>query len=119
MTTAETVRRLLVDASGEPLCESCLAFACSVSLTEMRQVTEEPVTSASFQRHERCVSCRRTVPAVSYAAKCVHCSRAVVRGEDALVFDGDIIHAGCFRKLASEENIRISRGIEPTDTTAH
>jgi hypothetical protein len=109
LTTADTVRRLLVDAAGEALCESCLAFACSVSLAEMRQATEQLLTGASFQRRDRCVSCRRTVPALAFAAKCTHCSRAVLPGEDALEIHGDVFHAACFRQLSSNENIRISR----------
>ena len=48
MTPQDTVRRLLVDASGEALCESCLAFACSVNLTDMHEVAEELLMSAAF-----------------------------------------------------------------------
>jgi hypothetical protein len=109
MTTAKTARRLLLDAAGEALCDACLAFACSVSLAEMRQVTEELLTSASFQRRDRCVSCRRTVSAIAYSAKCTHCSRAVLPGEKTFEADGDILHAACFTRLCSDETIRISR----------
>jgi hypothetical protein len=84
MTTAETVRRLLVDAAGDPLCDSCLAFACSVSLPEMCQVTEDLLSSVGFAQAEKCASCRRTVSAISYTAKCTHCSRSVLPGEDGL-----------------------------------
>jgi hypothetical protein len=108
MTTAETARRLLVDAAGEALCDSCLAFACSVSLVEMREVTEELLIRASFHRNDRCVSCRRTVPAIAYAAKCTHCSRPVRPGQEALEIKGDILHAVCFNTLVAEENRRIS-----------
>jgi hypothetical protein len=108
MTTEETARRLLMDAAGEPLCDACLAFACSASLSEMRRVTEDLLTSASFQRRDTCVSCRRTVPAIAYSAKCVHCSRAVLPGDDALDIDGDIFHATCLMRLASDETIRKS-----------
>ena len=109
MTPADTVRRLLIDAAGEALCYACLAFACSISLGEMRRVAEELLTSASFQCRDRCVSCRRTVPAMAYSAKCVHCSRAVLPGEDALDIDGDIFHATCLMRLASDGSIRKSR----------
>jgi hypothetical protein len=109
MTTAETVHRLLVDAAGEALCDSCLAFACSVSLAEMRQATEELLTGASFQSRDRCVSCRRTVPAIAYTTKCAHCSRAVRPGEDALEFSGDMFHAACLTRLSTDEIIRVSR----------
>ena len=109
MTTAETARRLLMDAAGEALCDSCLAFACSVSLTEMREVSEQLLNTPSFQRGDRCTSCRRTVPTIMYSAKCSHCSRAVVPGADALVIRGDILHATCFNLLVSDKNRRISR----------
>lgn len=110
LTTAETVRRLLVDAAGEALCDACLAFACSVSLDEVRGVTEELATHASFHRRDRCVSCHR-VPAICFAAKCAHCSRAVLPGEDALEIDGDMFHAVCLRRRVSDEAIRTSRNL--------
>src|SRR5215470_10527964 len=109
MTTAETVRRLLLDSAGEALCDSCLAFACSTSLLEMRQVTEQLLSGASFQRVATCASCRRPVPAIVYSAKCAHCSRPVLPGQDALEIGGDLLHASCFMILTSTENIRISR----------
>ena len=109
MTTAETVRRLLMDATDEALCDSCLAFACSVSLAEMRQTTEQLLSSLSFQRRETCASCRRTVPAITYSGKCAHCSHPVRRGEDALKAGDDILHAACFKILCSKENVRSSR----------
>jgi len=110
MTTAETARRLLLDASGEALCDACLAFACSVSLAEMHQLTEELLTRASFQRRDRCISCRRTVPAIAYAArKCTHCSHPVLPGDNAIGADGDVLHAACFKILVSDEHIRTSR----------
>ena len=109
LTTADTVRRLLVDAAGEAVCDSCLALACSVSLAEMRQTTEQLLTGASFERRDRCVSCRRTVPAIAYTTKCAHCSRAVRPGEDALEFSGDMYHAACLTRLSTDEIIRVSR----------
>jgi hypothetical protein len=109
MTAADTVRRLLVDAAGESLCDACLAFACSVSLSEMRQLTEELLTRVSFHRRDRCVSCSRTVPAIAYSAKCVHCSRAVLPGSDALDINGDLFHAACLKLLSSNESVRSSR----------
>ena len=109
MTTADTALRVLVDAAGEALCDSCLAFACSVSLLEMRALTEDLLTSPSFQRRDGCISCRRTVPAVAYTAKCVYCSHPIGPGEGALVQNGDILHTVCFRILVSEERIRASR----------
>src|SRR5215813_10618551 len=97
MTTAETVRCLLIDAAGEPLCDFCLALACSVTLDEMRQVTEE-LTSSGFERRDMCVGCRHTIPAIAYSPKkCTHCSRPVFPGDNAIAADGDVLHAACFR----------------------
>ena len=109
MITAETVRRLVFDAAGEGLCDACLAFACSASLFETRQVTEQLLSTASFHRSERCVNCRRTIPAIMYATKCTHCSYAVRPGDDALAIGSDIFHAACFKVLYSDESIRMSR----------
>ena len=110
MTTAETVRQLLLDAAGEGLCNSCLAFACSASLLEMHQFTEELLATAPFRRGDRCASCRRTgVPAIMYAAKCTHCSYVVRPGDDALAIGGDFFHAACFKVLSSDERIRSSQ----------
>jgi hypothetical protein len=111
MPTAETARRLLVDAGGDALCDSCLASACSASLTEMRQVTDELVAQPSFQRRDRCVSCRRIVPAICFAAKCVHCSRAILPREDAVELDGDMYHAACLTQLSTDQIIRISQKV--------
>ena len=111
MTTAETVRRLLVDAAGAALCDSCLAFACSVSLMEMRRATEELLSIVGFARSDRCVSCRRTVPAINYTAKCAHCSRGIRPGDNGLERGGDLFHAACFRILISDETIRTSRNL--------
>jgi hypothetical protein len=109
MTTAETERRLLVDAAGDPLCDACLAFACSVSLPEMCQVTEELLCGVGFAHAERCASCRRTISAISYIAKCSRCSLPLRPGEDGLQIDGDIFHAACFLKLSSDKDIHTSR----------
>jgi hypothetical protein len=111
MTTADTVRRLLSDAAGEALCDSCLAFACSVSLTEMQRATEELLSTVGFARSDRCASCRRTVPAINYTAKCAHCSRGIKPGDDALEIGGDLFHAACFRILVSDDTIRTSRNL--------
>jgi len=112
--TAEIARRILVGAAGEALCHSCLAFACSVSLPVVRRVAEELLTSASFQRRDRCARCRHTVPAICFAGKCAHCSLAVLPGEDALEIDGDTFHAACLRRLATAETIRLARKLTRT-----
>jgi len=108
MITAEAVRRLLLDAAGEGICDACLAVACSVRLDEMHDLTDALLTTTSFHRRDGCISCRRSVAAIA-AAKCAHCSRPVVPGEDALEINGDMLHAVCFMRLASDETIRKSR----------
>lgn len=111
MTTTETVRRLLLDAAGEPLCDACLALACSATLAEVRRIMAELRASPSFELRDRCARCRRPVAAIAYMAKCVHCSRAVLPGEDAAEVNGDIFHTACLTRLASDETIRISRNL--------
>jgi hypothetical protein len=44
-------------------------------------------------------------------AKCAHCGRPVLPGEDGLKIDGDIFHASCFWKLSSGENIHTSQEV--------
>src|SRR5689334_12441070 len=109
MTTAETVRRLLIDAAGEALCDACLALACSVGLLELREITTELLDSPSFQRSDQCVSCRRTTPAIAYTPKCTHCSRAMFPGEKTFEANGDILHAACYTRLCADATIRISQ----------
>jgi hypothetical protein len=112
LTPAEAARRLLVDAPGQALCDSCLAFACSTGLVEMREITNELLKSVRFLRREACVSCRQTVPATAYRAKCPHCSLLVQHGEKALVFEHELFHAACLRVRVSEEAIRATRGLD-------
>lgn len=109
MTTVETVRRFLADAAGKALCDSCLAFGCAISLSEMRHVTEELRRDVSFHAGGRCSSCRRTVQSIVYSAKCAHCSHPVLPGQDALEIAGDFFHAPCFLTITSLEKIRTSR----------
>src|SRR3989442_15548624 len=85
---AVTVRRLLEQCPGEPLCDACLAFACSVSLTEMRLVTAAISNTAQFSRGpETCASCRRQTTTLAWRAvgvgidKCTHCSQPIDAGE--------------------------------------
>jgi hypothetical protein len=68
MTPIETVRRLLLDAPGIAVCDSCLARSCSVSLGEMRHITAMLLKSAGFGRHDRCWSCSRNVTALLFRA---------------------------------------------------
>jgi len=62
-----TVRRLLLSAPGDALCDACLAFACEVSLIEVRAFTRVLLqTDPQFQRASTCASCRRTAPSIFY-----------------------------------------------------
>lgn len=115
LSPAETVRTLLEHSPGEALCDSCLAFACSMSLIEMREITKAlPVEYPSIQRGGTCASCRRTIATVRFVAptpKCAHCSRPLNEGEAGVEIDGDRFHDACLRRLASDETIRISRAL--------
>src|SRR5256712_5397411 len=120
---AVTVRRLLEQCPGEPLCDSCLAFACSVSLTEMRIVTAVVAHETAFARAaSTCASCRRQTTTLAWgtsngdsadvpADKCTHCSRPIDPSEDAEVIDTDRFHRSCWRRLTTEHTIRVSRAL--------
>ena len=61
----DTMRHLLRSASGEALCDSCLAFAYAVSFTEMRVLTGVLLqTDRQFQLASMCASCGHTVPSI-------------------------------------------------------
>jgi len=111
MNLEETVRRLLMDAAGEALCDWCLAFACSSSLMDMRAVTEDLLKTPIFHVRESCASCRRTVPAVAYPAKCAHCSQPILAHEPAKRLGDEPFHAACVRILLSEHAIRTSNDL--------
>jgi len=108
MTTIETVRRLLVDAPGIAICDSCLTRSCSISLGNVRAITAVLLNSAGFDRHDRCWSCCRNVDAIVYRSKCVHCSRPIESGDQAVIIGADLFHAACRRVLDSREVIRSS-----------
>jgi hypothetical protein len=115
MELAERVAAILKHAPGEALCASCLAFACSVSVTEMRGVVERLIASdRTFEQDSSCASCRRTVPSIVYrerSRKCAHCSRPVEHDSESLVIDGDMFHATCLSQLIADENIRLSSAL--------
>ena len=108
MSPADAVRRVLMDARGQALCDSCLASVCSTNVGEMRKVIEEILRSKTFVRHEMCVTCRRTVPSTMYVAKCAHCSARVMPRDNSLLFGGELFHAACLRVLVSAKAIRES-----------
>jgi hypothetical protein len=82
MTSEKTVRHLLMDGPGEALCDACLALACAVSLTEMRQITRRVLGDPSFQRGGSCASCRRVVPTIVYPSSCPQCGRLIMPGQE-------------------------------------
>jgi len=100
------------------LCDACLAFACSVSLTEMRLVTAAISNTAPFSRGpEPCASCRRQTTTLAWRAggvgidKCTHCSQPIDAGEAVEVVDTDRFHSRCWRRLTTDETIRGSRAL--------
>jgi hypothetical protein len=108
---------LLEQCPGEPLCDACLAFACAVSLTEMRVVTttigqDEPLARTSAT----CASCRRQTTTLTWSLlpandKCVHCSRVIEPSEAAEVVDTDRFHRHCWVLLTSAETVRASKAL--------
>jgi len=108
MTLAETVRRLLMDAAGDALCDACLAFACSASVMDVHAVTASLLKTSIFHLCESCASCRRTVPAAAYPAKCAHCSYPLLAHEHVKRLGEERFHAACLRILLSTNAIRTS-----------
>ena len=108
---AVTVRRLLEQCPGEPLCDACLAFACSVSLTEMRLVTAAVGHDAPFRRHSAiCASCRRQTTTLAWGSgdvratdNCSLCNEPIDAAEDVEVVDADRFHSRCWQRLTTEE----------------
>jgi hypothetical protein len=112
----DTVPRLLEQCPGEPLCDACLAFACSVSLTDMRAATTSLAHDGDFLRAAAtCGSCRRqattTVKREEIAdVKCVHCSRPLLN-EEPFSVDEEVFHMTCWRLLVSDDRIRVARAL--------
>ena len=107
---------MLEQCPGEPLCDACLAFACSVSLTEMRAVTTTVGLDDPFARATAtCASCRRQTTTLTWGArpadKCTHCSRPIAIGEEAEVVDTDRFHRHCWTRLTSAETVRSARAL--------
>jgi hypothetical protein len=118
METGSTVRHVLEHA-GVALCDSCLAFACDTSLTEIRPITDTLVReTAKFHRGSSCANCQRTVETTFYESassdmseKCVQCSQPVGAGETSLMFDGQRVHDSCLWHLLTDETIRASQAM--------
>jgi len=106
---------LLEQCPGEPLCDACLAFACSVSLTEMRIVTTTLTNATRFVRGiATCASCRRQTTTLALGArptdeKCAHCSNRIEPSDDIQVVDTERFHRHCWTRLTSEEFVRASK----------
>jgi hypothetical protein len=68
MPLITTLYNLLRSTPGDAVCDACLAFACKVSLIEIREITEAlvRVEPEHFQHAASCASCRRRVPSVAY-----------------------------------------------------
>src|SRR5205807_6648930 len=67
------LRRVLIEAPGDPLCDACLAAICDVSPEEVRSQTATLLTdSDEFERGWVCARCHRYIPSVSYRAKRPH-----------------------------------------------
>ena len=113
MDLMATVEGLLRQSSDESLCAACLAFACGVSLLEMRDAIDRLESDGrTIEMRPACASCRRTIPSATYrrpAGKCVHCSRPVQPREEGIIFEADLYHAACLRVLVSEAAISASR----------
>jgi hypothetical protein len=110
-----TVRALLEQAPGEPVCNACLAFACSRSLSEIRQTTAALAASSGefVVEQATCVGCRRSTATIAYARppKCAHCSRLIPDEGLGVLIDGDAFHRSCWQVLLSDERIRVSRSL--------
>jgi len=63
-----TLAHLLRSSPGDALCDTCLAFACAVSWTQMRAWTNAllRIEPQQFQRASSCTSCRRVVSSIIY-----------------------------------------------------
>lgn len=112
------------------MCDACLAFACSVSLTEMRAVTAGLAQDSVFSRTSpTCASCRRQTSTIVWHAdladlsadggvsgdggveKCTHCSGRIEPPDSARVVDADRFHDHCWRRLTSDATVPVSRDL--------
>lgn len=110
------MRKLLEQCPGEPLCDPCLAFACSVSLNEMRGVTTAIGDVAFMRATATCASCRRLTTTLVWGTrpgedKCAHCSRPLVPADDVEVIDSDRFHRRCWNLLMSADSVRASKAL--------
>jgi hypothetical protein len=65
------LREILQEASGDAICDACLALACAVSLMETRELTAALVRAEpqKYQQAPMCTSCCRTAPSIMYGGQ--------------------------------------------------
>jgi len=105
---AVTVRRLLEQCPGEPLCDACLAFG----------------HDAPFRRPSAiCASCRRQTTTFAWGSgdvlapdKCSLCNQPIDAAEDVDVVDADRLHRRCWQRLTTKERQGI--GLRPLEGTS-
>jgi len=124
------IRRLLVEAPSDALCDACLAFAVREALVTVRKVTQHlGAGGGDFQRLEaRCASCRRQTMTTVYLPesrdltaiagrasgpdrlKCSRCSVEIVT-EEVVSPTGETYHAACWRILLASKHLVESRRV--------
>ena len=106
----EALRRVLMDAPGEALCEGCLSAIARVSTEETRAGTTALLAETDdFARGWACASCRRPVGAVFYRAKCAYCSGRLQEADKGFRMGEGLFHVVCLRRLITDDSIRLSR----------
>jgi len=107
----EFLRRVLVDAPGDALCDVCLAAICEAPADDIQTGTASLLASDEFERGWLCVSCHRHVAAILYRAKCAHCSDRLRGGDKGFRMGEEIFHVACLRRLITDDTIRLSRAL--------
>ena len=111
-TAPEVLRRVLSDAPGDPLCDACLSAICGLSPEETRTAIALLLKNTEeFDRRWSCASCRRSVTAVFYRAKCAHCSGRLQDGDKGFRMGEEVFHTACLRLLVTDESIRLSQDL--------
>jgi hypothetical protein len=106
------LRRVLVEAPGDALCDICLATVCEISPEEARSRIAALLTDTDqFERAWVCTSCHRYVTSVYYRAKCAHCSARLQGGDKGFRMGEEIFHVACLRRLVTDDRIRLSRAL--------
>jgi predicted pyridoxine 5'-phosphate oxidase superfamily flavin-nucleotide-binding protein len=109
----EFVRRVLIDAPGDALCDACLAAIGEASAEAIHTETVALLASASdeFERASFCASCHRHVAAILYRATCAHCSRRLQGVETGFRMGEEIFHVACLRRLITDDTIGLPRAL--------